>query len=599
MNTISGTLIYSKIKELVSSLPNAITPEVIDKLYEDDSMQPFLKWFYLNIKPDNVLSNECIQLKKHIKKNDTWLQGEELDLALANATKDCPDLLKLIKSDYWNKSQSFTDLGAEKELYDPDVEYLQSIEDSIKKLKECEEQLDNDLDEETYALKKEEIKVKMAYDDCISVLEDFDSCHRQFFNDVELLTNTYTDAARKKGEPCIWTQMPIDNYIKQLERYSDYLNSYAKRQFSMYQKDRDELNTDRSSFINENTENEKLNELICCQNNLFTSKIHEIIAKVEDDASKSLLNYVIEIYNDGNLKAPSTPVLARIEIAEISKSRDILEEDVNILQERQLVDLVQQFAKAKVNKVLEEEAKARLKRRTSRLVKLEKLCTLAKEHGYAFSTIFCMLLELQIHRINEIIQFVMDARHYLSMEYSLSSVRNSSMHKLQNEYESNLASYKDQNIFCQKFVEMIADDNLKDNMLSYLHYYNELRNDNNYKLKSLLDDKILEMIESSKLLEIKITDLIEEEINDCPTLSFRAIPCNIQNKIYIIMKQVEELETNVESMRNKLKSMIKESSVPNFEREKLLIWQKFLAEPESLQERCKKLEEMGDRSNFQ
>jgi hypothetical protein len=62
MNTISGTSIYSKIKELVPSLPGAITPEVINKLYEDDSMQPFLKWFYLNVKPDNVLSNECIQL---------------------------------------------------------------------------------------------------------------------------------------------------------------------------------------------------------------------------------------------------------------------------------------------------------------------------------------------------------------------------------------------------------------------------------------------------------------------------------------------------------------------------------------------------------
>jgi histidyl-tRNA synthetase len=104
-----------------------------------------------------------------------------------------------------------------------------------------------------------------------------------------------------------------------------------------------------------------------------------------------------------------------------------LEEDVNVLQERRLIDIVQQFSKAKVNKVLEEEAKARLQRRANRLLKLEKLYTLAKEHGYAFSTIFCMLLELQIHRINEIIQFVIDARHYLFMEYSLSSVRNVSI----------------------------------------------------------------------------------------------------------------------------------------------------------------------------
>jgi hypothetical protein len=46
-------------------------------------------------------------------------------------------------------------------------------------------------------LKKEEIKVKLAFDDCLSVLEDFDSCHRQLFNDIELLTSTYTDAMQK------------------------------------------------------------------------------------------------------------------------------------------------------------------------------------------------------------------------------------------------------------------------------------------------------------------------------------------------------------------------------------------------------------------
>jgi hypothetical protein len=60
--------------------------------------------------------------------------------------------------------------------------------------------------------------------------------------------------------------MPIDNYIKQLERYSDYLNSYAKRQFSISQKDKDDVDTDHRSFINESTENEKLHELIRCQN---------------------------------------------------------------------------------------------------------------------------------------------------------------------------------------------------------------------------------------------------------------------------------------------------------------------------------------------
>jgi hypothetical protein len=56
----------------------------------------------------------------------------------------------------------------------------------------------------------------------------------------------------------------------------------------------------------------------------------------------------------------------------------------------------------------------------------------------------------------------------------------------------------------------------------------------------------------SIIRETKVKDLIEEEISSCPTLSFRAVPCHIENKMYEMMKQVEELEANVESMRNKL-----------------------------------------------
>lgn len=73
--------------------------------------------------------------KKHIEKHDTWLQSRELDLTLEEATKDCPDLLNLVESEYWNSNQSMVDYSTEKELYNPDFEYLQSIEDSLKLLK--------------------------------------------------------------------------------------------------------------------------------------------------------------------------------------------------------------------------------------------------------------------------------------------------------------------------------------------------------------------------------------------------------------------------------------------------------------------------------
>lgn len=104
-----------------------------------------------------------------------------------------------------------------------------------------------------------------------------------------------------------------------------------------------------------------------------------------------------------------------------------MEESVNVLQEKRLIEMIQQFSQTKIVKVLEKEAETRLQRRKERLIKLERLCMFAKEHGYAFATLLCMLFELQIHRINEIVQFVIDARHYVSKEYSLSVIRNVSL----------------------------------------------------------------------------------------------------------------------------------------------------------------------------
>lgn len=59
----------------------------------------------------------------------------KLDMALDEETADCPELLKLIDSEYWNCNQACTDNDIQKELYDLDLEYLQSIENSISKLK--------------------------------------------------------------------------------------------------------------------------------------------------------------------------------------------------------------------------------------------------------------------------------------------------------------------------------------------------------------------------------------------------------------------------------------------------------------------------------
>lgn len=59
---INGSTLHEKIKDLVPTAPNVITPNVLDNLCRDEALQSFLKWFYENVNHSNVLSNECIQM---------------------------------------------------------------------------------------------------------------------------------------------------------------------------------------------------------------------------------------------------------------------------------------------------------------------------------------------------------------------------------------------------------------------------------------------------------------------------------------------------------------------------------------------------------
>lgn len=95
------------------------------------------------------------------------------------------------------------------------------------------------------------------------------------------------------------------------------------------------------------------------------------------------------------------------------------------------------------------------------------------------------------------------------------------MQKLQNEYSSILASSKDQNAFCRTFVEMTELEESKDNLQASVRYYDELKDDNSIKLKTLLDDKLAEVIKSSENLYVHIIVFKEHKSNDVYRLIFK------------------------------------------------------------------------------
>lgn len=62
MSNIKGSTIHDKIRELIPNLPSIVSPEALDKLCEDDSVQKFLKWFIENVNSNNILTDDCIEL---------------------------------------------------------------------------------------------------------------------------------------------------------------------------------------------------------------------------------------------------------------------------------------------------------------------------------------------------------------------------------------------------------------------------------------------------------------------------------------------------------------------------------------------------------
>lgn len=78
------------------------------------------------------------------------------------------------------------------------------------------------------------------------------------------------------------------------------------------------------------------------------------------------------------------------------------------------------------------------------------------------------------------------------------------MQKLQNEFASITNSPKEQNKFCRLFTEMTSIMDSKNDFQESIQYYNDLKNDNDEKLKILLDEKLVQMIESSEELYVLI-----------------------------------------------------------------------------------------------
>lgn len=59
---VTGRMLYNKLCSLRPDLSSNVTPEILSKVCDDPSTQPFLEWFCKNVSLANVISNEEIKL---------------------------------------------------------------------------------------------------------------------------------------------------------------------------------------------------------------------------------------------------------------------------------------------------------------------------------------------------------------------------------------------------------------------------------------------------------------------------------------------------------------------------------------------------------
>lgn len=99
-----------------------------------------------------------------------------------------------------------------------------------------------------------------------------------------------------------------------------------------------------------------------------------------------------------------------------------MEQSVKVLLDQQTSE-VTRFAEMEVLRILKNDALARLERRKARLEKLEVSSRLAGQHGHVHVDLLYLLMEMQHRCLNEVAEFIADARHFIATEYKLSSTR--------------------------------------------------------------------------------------------------------------------------------------------------------------------------------
>ncbi|XP_057320602.1 HAUS augmin-like complex subunit 3 [Microplitis mediator] len=600
-DNISGKILSDKIGQLLPDKQLKISVDKFQELCNNPSVQPFLKWFCQNVGPDNILSKKEIQLKKNLKETNVWLTGDKLDQALSNALSDHPQVLSKVDKNLNYETELSRECNAEKEAYDEDLKYQSSLNNSFKRLKELELKQEESIEQEEATLEKLEIKHYKAYNDCVHTMEEYDSLLREANLLLQHALNVYSDAAEKRGPVVCWTQVPLNIYLKQLETYNNYLEFYIKKKYPKFGK----LFSPNSSSDDEAKSYELSIDLsIESEAEKYQAKLAKALAtktdvEIERATGEATIMRVMEIFNNGDIKIPQTEAQINLEIADLKARRDILLQS-NTLLEHKLKDTIDTYAAMTVSEVVVDICESALQHKNKQFKQLQDILYVTRDMGHAHSDLLAILMQLQLDKLLHLRKIAPDAQSILNTIYSQSFKRRELLKKLQAQYSTIASSSPcNKNIYNKLFSKLISgDENSGDLFESSVKQYIEILAENKSLKQQLLEDYFHNKLEKLQSLENQVMIIYNNELNSGPTRSLKFMPNKLVIQFENVLSDVGNNQQDFNQLRKQFKKLMEKINQNSLERDKEILWQRFLADPQTLKQIYDQAQNELNRSHF-
>lgn len=284
----------------------------------------------------NEIESKCIELRKKLGELEFDIETEERNKEkLENQRNDLLDELKRLKESSFPDMKPFPEYVPAPEMKESDLicpTCGQSLPEEVRKQRIKDYEIRKKQSEERYYNEKSSYEKKYIQD------------KEQFATERENNMKSVMDKGKKVSEDIRLSQEKIDQYNLSLQKAENDLGLLEK-QLSEKQKELSSIPT--VADMSKNAEYQKISELILSMENEIEETSKESVGKTELEAKKAVLRDEISDIVAKIKSADNSKVKERI--AELEKEK--AEVGQKIAEQEQMIDLTEEFIRAKMNRI--------------------------------------------------------------------------------------------------------------------------------------------------------------------------------------------------------------------------------------------------------